>query len=222
MCNLYITRLLRWLFATLFIAMYSINARAEAPFDADADITERQAEVVERARIERERAASLALWEQQRKACYQKLAVTSCFNEARDIHNEKIRDLKRQEVALNDAQRKRAAADRLRLIDERNSPQAQLQLAERRGRALLESSQREQSQISKTASHQAKESRGRSRTQPHGDITAQRRADSSAKMEKHRLRTQRREKAAKKRQEQVMQREANRKKPAAASLPIPN
>ena len=87
-------------------------------------------ESAERTRIATERAVLLNGYEALRSACYQKLAVNECLTQARDAHNDQMRDLKRQDVALNDVERKRKAAERMRAVDERNSPEAQLKLAE--------------------------------------------------------------------------------------------
>lgn len=140
-------------FAIIYIAACagSITARAQNTSESI-----QQQEQAERQRINGERASLKTQLEKQRQACYQKLAVTSCLNEARDLHNDKMRDLKRQEVALNDVQRKRAAADRVGAVDERNSPQAQQNVAERRGRAMAAAEKREEDRAQRERSREAK------------------------------------------------------------------
>jgi colicin import membrane protein len=193
----------------------------------------------ERARITRERAELKQTLEKNRQACYQKLAVTPCLNDARDANNEKMRDLKRQEVALNDLQRKRAAADRMRAIDEKNSPQAQQALAERRGKALQATERREQSRLQRENSRQAKQSAAEAASSdkpsqsspkaapaPQGKPRAEPKEKAAkevdaAKVQRHREQAAQREKEAAERRANAQEREAKRKKPAAKPLPVP-
>ncbi len=213
-------------------------------------LTTMQAEHNERERIKRERTAATRELDQQRQACYQKLAVTPCLNDARDAHNEKTRDLKRQEVALNDAQRKRAAADRVSALDQRNSPEAQLKRAQDRGKALEATTRREESQATRQKSRESQQMAAASapsepatskradakppepsrKIEPQPSVTSrpqsapkvapEQRAGQAAKMQKSRQQALEREKAAELRRAEAVQREAKRKKPAAAGLPI--
>jgi colicin import membrane protein len=194
----------------------------------------------ERTRISRERTELKQSLEKNRQACYQKLAVTPCLNEARDAHNEKMRDLKRQEISLNDAQRKRAAADRMQAIDERNSPQAQQKIAERRGRALEATERREASRVQRESSRAAKQAaaantpaaaapadgvaprlptpQGKPRAQPK---IKQTKTPDAAQIERNRQQAAQREKDLAERRAKAQEREAKRKKPAAKPLPVP-
>jgi hypothetical protein len=223
--------------AIFLVAICVVNTRANAQ-NASESIDLNAQEQVERARIASERAALAKSLELQRQACYQKLGVTPCLNDVRDEFNEKMRDLKRQEVALNDMRRKRAAAQRLADLDERNSPQAQLERAQRRGRALEESAQRErerQQRQTERAAAPASASADAPRREPSaptpsgkpraasppsdGDKTA---ADRAARTEASRAQAKAREKAAQDRRAKAKEREASRTKPPAAPLPIPN
>lgn len=237
---------LRHTFATLFIAYFALLAPAIAQNSLDVSAAEKQAEQLERERIQSERKSANQELEQRRKACYQKLAVTPCLNEARDQHSEKTRDLKRQEVALNDVQRKRAAAERVRVIEQRNSPQAQLEQAERRGKAIQATQKREESRAERQRSREAKlaQSAGSSQSQSKGEaaeggasaahqaqgkarkphepkLTPEQRADDAAKAAQRREQAIKREKDLRERQLRLTQREAQRKKPSAAGLPMP-
>jgi colicin import membrane protein len=226
--------------ALCLTAFCVVSLQAIAQNSAENSATSMQSEKIERERIQRERATAMQNLEQQRKACYQKLAVTPCLDDARDVHTEKERDLKRQEVALNDAKRRRAAAARLKAIDDRNSPQSQQALAERRGRALAESAKREQAQADKQSSRQIETSDAAAKptiaqngafkpsqpsTQPASlsmpKLAPEQRSGQAAKMEKSRKEAAQRERAAQLRGTQALEREAKRKKPATA-LPIPN
>jgi colicin import membrane protein len=229
------------LLLTIFLialCAYSMPAIAQNTSQKAEEMAEQNAE---RARILRERKELTQNLEKDRQACYQKLAVTPCLNEARDAHNEKMRDLKRQEVALNNAQRKRAAADRLQAIDERNSPEAQQKIAEQRGRALEAAERREASQKLRESSRAAKQAaaankpntsepadgaststpkpQGNPRMQPK---VKQAQTPDAAQIEHNRQQAAQREKDLAERRAKAQEREANRKKPAAKPLPIPN
>ena len=223
---------------------------AIAQNDQEKAATELTGEQAERERIQAQRASHDRSLAEQRENCYQKLAVTPCLNEARDTHAEKMRDLRRQEVALNDAKRKRAAADRLRSVEERNSPQAQLAQAQRRGRAMEAAAQREQEQAaraSKQASQPANAKPASASTPATSsavspDTTAQPQSTAKA-TEPHQMHAAKpqpksqaqqpskppasgqpateREKAAEMRRAKAQEREANRKKPLAEPLPVP-
>jgi colicin import membrane protein len=201
----------------------------------------------ERERITTERKTALQAFEQRKQACYQKLSVTPCLNDARDQHGEQMRNLKRQEVTLNTEQRKRAASQRIGSLDDRNSPQAQLEQAQRRGRALMQSKERETAAAEKARARAAKQAASNAAPpqqampaagsathssaatpQPQGKPRAERSAaDSAAKPRidaaergRSRQRATQRELDAAQRKALAADREAKRTK-SAAPLPIP-
>ncbi|MDB5753297.1 MAG: hypothetical protein JWP65_3718, partial [Ramlibacter sp.] len=128
-------------FTTLLLALF-----AAWPVQAQAQDVDVQ---VERQRIGAERAAADAAFEAREKACYGKFGVNDCLDAARRRRNEAVADLRRQEVALNDAERKRRAAERLQDIDARAAAQRQQQAAERRQRALVAQQEREARAVQK-------------------------------------------------------------------------
>ncbi len=233
------------LYAIILVALYAVSTPVIGQITIKNSADEKQVGQAERARIGIERAASEKTLAEQRKDCYQKLAATPCLNEARDAHREKMQDLKRQEVALSDVQRKRAAADRLKVIDQRNSPQAQLDEAQRRGKALESSKKRDASQAQRQTDRDAKQRElaateaaprsddasvtaapakplptGTPRKQPPSELKPELRPGQVDKMAKSREQFEKREKAAEMRRAEAVQREAKLKKPAAAGLPI--
>ncbi|MFM7330068.1 MAG: hypothetical protein ACKO1L_00115 [Brachymonas sp.] len=212
------------------------------PDSAPSSTTAGLQEHAERHRIANERAALQNAYQAQQQTCYQKLAVTPCLTQARDEHNDKMRDLKRQEVALDDAQRKRKAAERMRMIDDRNSPEAQLQQAERRGRAMEQAKQRETHRMEKQQERDAKQASAHSSAQaksedgarptapsPRGKpkkeapvkLPPEQRPDQAAKSAQSQQAAAQRERAAKERRDKAEQREAQRKKPISPGLPVP-
>lgn len=64
---------------------------------------------LERARIQKERLAIEAAHQSKERACYQYFAVNSCLDRARDQKRQGLANLRQQEIALNDARRRRAA-----------------------------------------------------------------------------------------------------------------
>jgi len=76
-------------------------------------------EAAERARIASERTRIEADFEQANKACYQKFAVNDCIADARAKRRELLADLRRQELVLNDADRRRRASERLDEIEKK-------------------------------------------------------------------------------------------------------
>lgn len=75
----------------------------------------------ERMRIALDRAREQALYAQQRTACYARFAVNDCLSDARVRLRIVLDELRRQEVALNDADRKRKALQQLERINQKSS-----------------------------------------------------------------------------------------------------
>ena len=101
---------------TILIALLlgaAVPAAAQAP-SSDAQ---------ERARIDAERARAESEFAVREQACYAKFAVNDCIEAARQARRSVLSDLRRQEVALNDAERRRRAADRVRETEARQAAQ---------------------------------------------------------------------------------------------------
>ena len=79
----------------------------------------------ERARITAERTRADAQFEEAQKACYAKFAVNDCIGRARAQRRDVMADLRRQELSLNEADRRRRSAERLKEIESRTPPQPQ-------------------------------------------------------------------------------------------------
>lgn len=77
----------------------------------------------ERQRIQAERARAESVFAAEEKICWGKFAVNDCIDAAKSRRREALADLRRQEISLNDADRKRKAAERLREIEERKAQQ---------------------------------------------------------------------------------------------------
>ena len=75
----------------------------------------------ERTRIAQERRQELARQHDVEAGCYKKFAVQGCLNASRAQHRQVMDDLRRQEVLLNDQERRLRGAEQLRKIEEKTS-----------------------------------------------------------------------------------------------------
>jgi hypothetical protein len=96
----------------------------------------------ERERIAQVRQQEEARFAGQEAACYQRFAVNDCLREVRVRRRAVLEDLRRQEVLINDAERKRRGAAQIKRLEERSSAQAQQEEANRRAAAQQEQQQR--------------------------------------------------------------------------------
>ena len=102
--------------AFFLATVLALSAAAQAPDEA-----------AERARIAAERSRMDAEFEASHRACYSRFAVNDCIAAAKAKRREGLADLRRREVALNDAERRRRAAERLAEIEAREAERVQPQ-----------------------------------------------------------------------------------------------
>ena len=76
-------------------------------------------EADEHARIRKEREDAQVRFLAQDVQCYQRFAVNDCLGEVRAQRRAVLAELRRQEISLNDTQRKRRAAEQLLRADEK-------------------------------------------------------------------------------------------------------
>ena len=93
------------------------QAGAQTASDGEDIVMLRDSE--ERERIRRTRATEQAAFAEQEASCYARFAVNDCLARVRGRKREVLGDLRRQEISLNDAQRKRRGAEQLLRSDER-------------------------------------------------------------------------------------------------------
>ena len=190
---------------------------------------------VERARIKAEREVAEGRYAEAQKVCRGKFAVNDCLDRARRDHNEAVSGLKLQERVLDDAERKRRAADRQREIDERSSPARQQEAQEKRAKALADQQEREAratEKAAKRAGEQAgREQKGPRVKEPHGapgpqgtpraPHADQGSAPTPEEAARNRAAYEARLQEAEKHKAEVAQRNAKRTKPASPDLPTP-
>lgn len=89
----------------------------------------------ERERIKTERSQMESEYSNSLRACYQKIHVNNCKDEAFKIRLQKTNVLRAQERVLNDQERKKRSAAALQSIEDKNSSESQAESAERRARS---------------------------------------------------------------------------------------
>lgn len=77
----------------------------------------------ERARIAAERGRIAERVTAEQRACHQRFAVNDCLKASRATERAELDVLRRQEIALNDSERKRKAAEQLDKLDEKRQTQ---------------------------------------------------------------------------------------------------
>lgn len=149
---------------------------AKSPEDQAAD--------TEHASINAERSRSEAAYLLEQKACYQKFAVNDCLRDAGARQRKTLADLRLREIAVNDAQRKRQAAEQAarrqqKAADEQQrqvEQQTDVQRAQQPAKELQRRQERAASGPSSRAKATANESKSiqdtQSRKQRHQDETA--------------------------------------------------
>jgi len=105
----------------------------------------------ERSRIQAERTREESLNVKEEAACYAKFAVTNCLGQVRVRRREALDKLRRQEVALNDAERKQKALEQIERIKENSSAQRLEEEAVRRLEAREAQQEREDRAAEKAA-----------------------------------------------------------------------
>lgn len=206
------------LLSMLTLTACAVVAHAQGLSDAQID--------AERARIAAEREVIDARHAQERTACYQRFAVEDCLRESRRTLRNQTDDLRRQESALNDMQRKRRGAEQLKRLDEKQAappgPSAQQQQDSREARQAREDRAAEHARsradmAAAAAQNRADfEARQRQRAEDAASA-AQRRAEAPQARE----RFERKQADAQRRREDRARLNAEREKPPAPALPSP-
>jgi hypothetical protein len=175
----------------------------------------------QRARIGAERNQAEARLAAEEAACYKKFAVNDCLKEARSRTRERLAELRRQEIVLNDAERKRRAVERQLDLEERQQDkQRQDKSAER-----AEAAARQQEKKETLEQRAAERARGPASAPAAARAPTPRKPSLSRNTprpdtaEALRL-TQERQEEAKKRAERVARRQAEAARSGVKPLPV--
>jgi hypothetical protein len=109
----------------LFLVFFSWGLLAMAQDQPDAQVVQGLNIAQERAQLDLMRSNHAAAYSAAKKACYQKLAVTSCLEKARQVKYKQDNEHKRLSLVLNDAERRQNAAEALQRTEDKQSPQQQ-------------------------------------------------------------------------------------------------
>jgi colicin import membrane protein len=127
------------IFFLLLVLSFNLMAAAQSGEDLFFAAAQK-----ERERINSERLALEATFDVEEAACYKKFFTNRCLKESQLRRREAMAQLRLQEVALNDRERKERAAAQIQKTEEKSSPEVLRQAAERRAQALQETRERVQ------------------------------------------------------------------------------
>jgi colicin import membrane protein len=194
---------------SFLVLLFAAATAGAAPAEGDA---------TERERLKAARSAIQARYAQEEKACQDRFAVNDCLDRARRTRNAALAQVRKDELALNEAERQRRAAERQEAVDERHSPERLQAEEERRAKARAEQAEREERAAEKRAKRAARQDAAAA--SPAQGEKEDKRPD-AAEQAQNRARQDERAQEAEARKQRVIQRAAERRKPAASDLPVP-
>ncbi len=181
----------------------------------------------ERARIAGERARLEAGYAAENTQCYRKFQVTNCLEEVKVRRREAMADLRRQEISLNEQDRRAKAAEQLQKTEDKVSPAKQQAEADRRAAAVRDFESRLDREKQGKLDRQIKQSGEKAK----GDASARRvtdaqdkaaaRAGKQAAAAEEAKKFAARQVKAKERQDRNEREMLSRSKPGANPLPVP-
>ncbi len=181
----------------------------------------------ERDRIDTERARLDAGFTAEDIACYKKFLTNKCLAEVKVRRDAVMADFRRQEIFLDQQERKEKGAEQIRKTEEKSSAEKQQEAADKRATALKDNEARLEREKQKVADRASMQSNEKSNT----DAATNRLKDSQQKVDSRKSKqaasaeevrkfNQRLEKA-KERQARYERNLANQTKPPANPLPKP-
>ena len=97
---------------------------------------------LERSKIAAERARLEAGFQAEETACKSRFVVNACLQEIRSRRNEAMADLRRQDLLINESDRKARAADQIQKTEDKSNLERQQQRAEQEKKAQQETERR--------------------------------------------------------------------------------
>lgn len=219
---------MKHLVTACFLIALSVLANAQSTVETAAPADQMRSIDAERTRISVERNRLEAGFLAEDAACYDRFAVNSCLGKVNDRRREAMADLRRQELSLNDEERRIRGAEQIRKTEEKSSPEKQQEAADRRAKALEDSQSRLEREKKKTEDRAA----AKAGEQGSSDANA---ARLKSGQEKSQSRSEKQAVAAEEakkfndRQKEALERKAQHErdrlkqtKPPAKSLPLPD
>lgn len=90
----------------------------------------------ERLRISTERSTLEAGFTREDTACYKKFLVNNCLDEVKARRRAALADLRRQEITINDQERKARGAQQIQKTEDKASPEKQKEAFDKRAQAV--------------------------------------------------------------------------------------
>ena len=90
----------------------------------------------ERTKIMAERSRLEADFLTEDRACYKRFAVNACLGKVNTRRRQAMADLRRQEILLNDEERKTSGLEQLRRTEEKSSPEKLQEASQQRAKAV--------------------------------------------------------------------------------------
>jgi colicin import membrane protein len=212
-----------------FLIALSVLAGAQtaAPVPSTTPAAEPGNTETERARISAERARLEAGFLAEDVACYKKFAVNSCLGKVNARRREALADLRRQEISLNDEERRIKGAEQLRRTEEKSSPERQQEAASSRAKALEDAQSRQERDKNKQQERAAAPSKAKANSDASAakiksnQQKAQARSDKQAVAAEEAKKFNDRQKESQARRVQHESERIKQTKPPAKSLPLP-
>jgi hypothetical protein len=109
---------------------------------AQSPAQEKDNNALERSKIAAERARLEAGFQAEETACKSRFVVNACLHEIRSRRNEAMADLRRQDLLINESDRKARGADQIQKTEEKSNLERQQQRAEQEKKAQQETQRR--------------------------------------------------------------------------------
>lgn len=182
----------------------------------------------ERARISNQRTAVEAVFTRDAAACYKKFVVNRCLDGVNDRRSAATADLRRQEILLDDQERKFKGAQQIKKTEEKTSSEKQQEEDKKRAKASKEFNERMARDQERNAARESAQASGKP-----GMYAANRRIISQQEKAVSRAARQtaaaealkkynQRIKNTKEREVRLANEKASLTKPSAQPLPVPN
>ena len=182
----------------------------------------------ERRRISNERTLLDAAFSREDAACYQKFLVNNCLNDVKLRRTDALADLRRQEISLNDRERKTKGAEQVQKTEDKDSPEKQQQAADKRTEArkdfddrMAREQQKNETRAASGENEKAKLAGAKSRIKNARDRQVSRSAKQASTIDSVNKYKERQEKSQE-RQARLAREKASQTKPPAEPLPVPN
>ena len=215
------------LLSLLLACCLEVPAQPVASVATAADVTAQVFRDGERDRINSERARLDAGFTAEDIACYKKFWTNKCLDEVKVRRDAVMADFRRQEISLDQQERKEKGAEQIRKTEEKSSAEKQQEAAEKRATALKDNEARLEREKQKVADRATMQSNEKSNVDAAGNRVkdSQQKADSrknkqTSSADEVRKFNERLEKA-KERQSRYERDLANQTKPPAGPLPTP-